>query len=114
VSELEKQARTVDVDVRFTPPPTDAHLLVGYSADIEVIIEQHEAVLRVPTETLLQNNQVLRYNQTRGELEVVEVEAGLGNWTWTEIRSGLDAGDRILQSLDTQGAEAGARVVPAP
>src|SRR5690554_1901960 len=114
VSELEKQARTVDVDVRFTPPPTDAHLLVGYSADIEVIIEQHQAVLRVPTETLLQGNKVLRYNQTRGELEVVEVEAGLGNWTWTEIRSGLDSGDRILQSLDAPGAEAGARVVPAP
>jgi HlyD family secretion protein len=57
---------------------------------------------------------VLRYNQTSGILEAVEVEAGLGNWTWTEIRSGLDSGDRILQSLDAPGAEAGARVVPAP
>ncbi len=66
VSELEKQARTVDVDVRFTPPPTDAHLLVGYSADIEVIIQQHADVLRVPTETLLQNNRVLRYDDDSG------------------------------------------------
>lgn len=114
VSELEKQARTVDVDVRFTPPPKDAHLLVGYSADIEVIIEQHDSVLRVPTETLLQGNRVLRYNEARGVLETVEIEAGLGNWTWTEIRSGLQAGERILQALDTAGAEAGARVVPTP
>jgi len=114
VSELEKQARTVDVDVRFTPPPADAHLLVGYSADIEVIIEQRDEVLRIPTETLLQGNRVLRYDDTSGTLESVEVETGLANWTWTEIRQGLKAGDRILQALDTPGAEAGARVVPAP
>ncbi|GAA0694340.1 hypothetical protein GCM10009104_22240 [Marinobacterium maritimum] len=114
VSELEKQARTVDVDVRFTPPPEDAHLLVGYSADIEVIIKQHDKVLRVPTETLLQNNRVLRYDADSQTLQQVSVETGLGNWTWTEIRSGLQARDRILQSLDTAGAEAGAHVVPAP
>ncbi len=114
VSELEKQARTVDVDVRFTPPPEDARLLVGYSADIEVIIEQHDQVLRVPTETLLQNNRVLRYDANSQTLQQLTVETGLGNWTWTEIRNGLKAGDRILQSLDTAGAEAGARVVPAP
>ncbi len=114
VSELEKQARTVDVDVRFTPPPEDARLLVGYSADIEVIIEQHDQVLRVPTETLLQNNRVLSYDADSQTLQQLTVETGLGNWTWTEIRNGLKAGDRILQSLDTAGAEAGARVVPAP
>ncbi len=114
VSELEKQARTVDVDVRFTPPPEDARLLVGYSADIEVIIEKHDQVLRVPTETLLQNNRVLSYDADSQTLQQLTVETGLGNWTWTEIRNGLKAGDRILQSLDTAGAEAGARVVPAP
>ncbi|PSL12554.1 HlyD family secretion protein [Marinobacterium halophilum] len=114
VSELEKQARTVDVDVRFMPPPADAHLLVGYSADIEVIIEQRNDVLRIPTETLLQGNRVLRYDDTSGTLNAVDVTTGLGNWTWTEIRSGLKAGDRILQSLDAPGAEAGAAVVPTP
>ena len=114
VSELEKQARTVDVDVRLTPPPEDAHLLVGYSADIEVIIEQRDNVLRIPTETLLQGNRVLRYDNASSTLETVEVETGLGNWTWTEILDGLKSGDRILRSLDTPGAEDGARVVPAP
>ncbi|GAA0795157.1 efflux RND transporter periplasmic adaptor subunit [Marinobacterium sediminicola] len=114
VSEVEKQARTVDVDVNFTPPPHDAHLLVGYSADIEVIIEQRDDVLRVPTETLLQGNRVLRYDANLQTLEDVHVETGLGNWTWTEILSGLSAGDRILRSLDAAGAEAGARVEPAP
>lgn len=113
VSELEKQARTVDVDVRFTPPPTDAHLLVGYSADIEVIIQQHTDVLRVPTETLLQNNRVLRYDDDSGTLQAVQLKTGLGNWTWTEVVEGLEAGDRILRSLDS-GAGDGARVVPAP
>lgn len=114
VSEQEKQARTVDVDVRFTPPPESAHLLVGYSADVEVIIERQENTLRVPTETLLQGNQVLRYNPDSETLEAVDLTTGLGNWTWTQVLDGLSEGDRILQALDTAGAEAGARVVPAP
>lgn len=114
VSELEKQARTVDVDVRFTPPPEDAHLLVGYSADIEVIIEQRDSVLRIPTETLLQGKRVLRYDNASGTLEATEVRTGLSNWTWTEVLSGLNAGERIVQSLDTAGVEAGATVVPEP
>ncbi len=114
VSEVEKQARTVDVDVRLTTVPEEASLLVGYSADIEVIIERQDKVLRVPTETLLQGNRVLRYNEADGTLESVTVETGLSNWTWTKITSGLAEGDRILQSLDTEGAKAGARVVPNP
>lgn len=114
VSELEKQARTVDVDVTFTPPPADARLLVGYSADIEVIIRQHDQVLRIPTETLLQGNRVLRFDPADQTLQAVTVSTGLSNWSWTEIRSGLAAGDRILLSLDSEGAVAGARVEPAP
>jgi HlyD family secretion protein len=40
VTEVEKQARTVDVEVDFDTPPKQMALLVGYSADVEAIIEQ--------------------------------------------------------------------------
>ncbi|GGO86200.1 secretion protein HlyD [Marinobacterium nitratireducens] len=112
VSEVEKQARTVDVDVLFTPVPTDASLLVGYSADIEVVLERRDQVPRIPTETLLEGERVLRYDPDSGTLIDTPVSTGLANWTWTEVSGGIDPGTPILRSLDREGASAGARVMP--
>ena len=53
VLDLEKQARTVDVDVTLQALPENVRLLVGYSADITVLLEQRDHVLRIPTESLL-------------------------------------------------------------
>ncbi len=46
---LEKQARTVEVEVEFDSPAQARHLLVGYSADIEVVVAARDGVLRMPT-----------------------------------------------------------------
>lgn len=110
VSELEKQARTVDVDVHFTPVPSRHALLVGYSADVEIILEHHDDVLRIPTDTLLEQRYVLRYDPDSSTLQRIDVETGPANWSWTAVSAGLQAGDRILARLDIDGAEAGARV----
>lgn len=112
VLDLEKQARTVDVDIEFTPAPQDVALLVGYSADISIILESREQVLRVPTEAVLEDNNVLLYRAETGELEQRSFTAGISNWSYTEVLGGLKAGDRIVLSLDTPGVEAGARVNP--
>ncbi|GGC06122.1 hypothetical protein GCM10011352_35420 [Marinobacterium zhoushanense] len=112
VSELEKQARTVDVDVYFDPIPQNTRLLVGYSADVEVIIERHADVLRIPTEALLEGNAVLRFNPDNATLERVTVDTGPANWSWTAITAGLSAGDLILTRLDIDGAVDGAAVTP--
>ena len=54
VLDREKQARTVDVEVDLGARPSDDVLLPGYSADVEVILETRENVVRVPTDTVLQ------------------------------------------------------------
>ena len=41
-------------------------------------------------------------------LRAVAVEAGLRNWAWAEVRSGLAEGDRVVTSLDRTGVEDGA------
>lgn len=84
VRELEKQARTVDVEVRFDQPPADLALLTGYSADVEILLEQHTGALRIPTETLLEGQRVLRYDPSARVLREVQVQTGLSNWRWTE------------------------------
>jgi len=111
VLELEKQARTVEVEVAFTDPPDEDNLLVGYSADVEIVHESHANVLRIPTQTLQEGNRVLLY-QDNGVLAEQTVTTGLANWEQTEITSGLKEGDRIVLSLDREGVKAGARVQP--
>jgi HlyD family secretion protein len=112
VRDLEKQARTVDVEVRFDQPPADVTLLTGYSADVEVLLEQRENVLRVPTESLLDGQRVLRYDADAGVLRAVAVRTGLANWRWTEILDGLQEGAQIAGSLDQDGLQEGVAVRP--
>jgi len=111
VLELEKQARTVEVEVAFDEPPTAENLLVGYSADVEIVHNSHANVLYIPTQALLEGNRVLLYGAD-GVLEDRVVTTGLANWDRTEITSGLNEGDRIVLSLDQTGVKAGARVLP--
>lgn len=112
VLELEKQARTVEVEVDFLEPPDAENLLVGYSADVEIVHTSHEKVLRIPTQTLLEGRRVLLYRARDGMLEERVVETGLANWDYTEITSGLKEGDQVVMSLDQAGVKAGVRVQP--
>lgn len=113
VLELEKQARTVEVEVAFDQPPAQENLLVGYSADVEIVHAAHQDVLRIPTQALLEGKHVLLYRPD-GVLELRTVTTGLGNWDHTEILSGLSQGDRIVTSLDQPGIKAGVHVRAEP
>lgn len=112
VLELAKQARTVDIDVKFDDRPEGVHLLAGYSADVDVIIEDRAETLRVPSEAVMEGNKVLLYNPDSDLLSEQTFEAGIQNWTYTEVANGLEDGDRVVLSLDVDGVESGVRVVP--
>ncbi|PKO83858.1 MAG: efflux RND transporter periplasmic adaptor subunit [Betaproteobacteria bacterium HGW-Betaproteobacteria-11] len=105
---VEKQSRTVDVEVDFTPLPNE-RLLVGYSADVEVVLDRHDNVLRVPTPALGEGNRVLIVDGD-GRLAERKVKTGLANWEWTEVVEGLAGGERVVTSLDKEGVKVGARV----
>ena len=107
---LEKQARTVEVEVEFDSPAQARHLLVGYSADIEVVVAARDGVLRMPTAALMPGNRVLLFSP-EGVLEERRVETGLANWEFTEIRSGLKQGERMVASLERAGVKAGAHAM---
>lgn len=109
VLEVEKQARTVEVEVAFTQPLDLKSLLVGYSADAEIILEARDMVLRIPTQALLSGNKVLLLRE--GVLSEREVGIGLANWQHTEITRGLKAGDQVVVSLEKEGVKAGVRAV---
>lgn len=110
VTEIEKQARTVDVEVNFTQGANYA-LLVGYSADVEVIIDRHEQVLRIPTQAIRQQGRVLVLGLDN-RLEERMLETGLANWAFTEVTSGLEEGDQVVTSYDDEDIAAGVIITP--
>ena len=112
VMDLEKQARTVDVDVEFDDPEQAREMLAGYSADIEVILQVRDDVLRVPTEAVLEGHRVLLYDADKKRLKERSFKPGLSNWQYTEVLEGLQVGDVIVTSVGRTGVETGVRAEP--
>lgn len=110
VVDVEKQARTVDVEVDFVDAADTEDLLIGYSADIEVVLETRDDRLRVPTESLLEGRRVLVLAD--GVLESRDVRTGIANWQFTEIVDGAAAGERVVLSVAREGVRDGAAAVP--
>lgn len=110
VLDFEKQARTVEIDVTFDDDAVRERLLVGYSADIDIILETRDNVLRLPSEAIMEGDMVYRYSAASGTLELVEVDAGIRNWNFTEVLGGLAEGDRVVLSLDIPELEDGLEV----
>ena len=108
VLDTEKQARTVEVEAEVDEMG-DALLLPGYSADVEVILAERADVLRVPTRALLEGKRV--YLLEDGRIRAREVTTGLGNWEYTEVTGGLEAGEQVVISIDREGLADGVAAV---
>ena len=104
VLDLEKQARTVDAEVVFDTPPLN-QLLVGYSSDIEVIIDSRDDVVRIPTESITEGDKV--WLDDNGVAKQQQIEKGLHNWNFTEVVSGLKPGDKLITSFKAPHLEVG-------
>jgi len=109
VVDLEAQNRTLEIEVELDDSEVAMTLLPGTSADAEVILETRSNTLLVPTSALLQNHKVLVLEA--GELVERDVELGLRNWQFVEVRAGLSEGELVVISLDRVEIEAGARAV---
>ena len=73
-------------------------------------IGRHEKVtVRIPSHALLEGEQVLLVED--GRLVARDVEVGLSNWDYTEIVSGLRAGEEVVVSLDRPEVQPGASAV---
>ena len=93
VKELEKQARTVEVEAALTALPTDVPLLIGYSADLEVEVTRATDVLRVAASSRADDGSVLRLEGDK--LVRVVPRWGVENLNWIEVAEGLAASDRL-------------------
>ena len=107
VLDLEKQARTVEIEAVFDNP--QEFLLPGYSADITIVIDTSEETLSIPSQAVMSGNSVYLINSD-GTISAKEIEVGLSNWQLTEVLSGLSIDDQIVLSIDRKGLEDGVKV----
>jgi HlyD family secretion protein len=112
VSAVEKQARTVDVEVTFDHPKEANGLLVGYSADVEIVLATRDKALRIPTAALQEGGRVFVFNPETRKLEQRQLKIGVANWEFTEVLDGLREGERVVTSLEREGVKAGAPALP--
>jgi HlyD family secretion protein len=112
VLDIEAQNRTVEIEVDLDDTDVLSKLLPGTSADVEVLLEVREDVLRIPTPALLEGGKVLVVVADGKSHRLVsrDVDVGLSNWDFTEIRHGLEPSDRVVVSIDRAEVEAGALV----
>jgi HlyD family secretion protein len=112
VVDEEAQNRTLEIEVTIDDVELAVSLLPGTSADAEVVLEDRQNVLRVPSSALLGDASVLVLRD--GKLVEVDVELGLRNWKFAEVTRGLEAGDQIVVALDRVEIKAGIRAVAMP
>jgi HlyD family secretion protein len=108
VLDIEEQNRTVEIEVELDDREFASTLLPGTSADVEILLDVRENVLRIPTSSLVAGNRVFAIEGDR----IVErsVRIGLKNWESTEILEGLAPGDLVVTSLDRPEVKPGALV----
>jgi HlyD family secretion protein len=107
VIDVQQQSRTFEVEVDLDDPAFARTLLPGSSADVEVILDARDGVLRVPSYALIDGKKALVVRE--GQLAAVPVEVGLKNWGFAEVKRGLSAGDLVVVSLDRADVKEGAR-----
>jgi HlyD family secretion protein len=109
IMDFEKQARTVEVEAELDGLAEGVKLLAGYSADMEIILDTHSDVLRIPSELVVDDGYVLVVDDS-GYLQRKAIEKGLSNWRYTEINSGLIEAEKIVSNVGSAGVVEGARV----
>lgn len=108
VLDVEKQARTVEIEAELQDIQS-VTLLPGYSADVEVILQEQPDALRIPTRALIDGKRVFVYDAAEERVLAREVQTGLRNWEYVEITSGLREGDQVVTTVDREGLSDGAR-----
>ena len=99
----------MEVEVEFSEPEQVRGVLAGTSADVEVVLDRRDGVLRAPAAAVAEGGSVLVL--AGGVLEARTVEVGLRNWQVVQILAGLVEGEQVVTSRPSTEVKAGARAV---
>ncbi len=111
VLDLEKQARTVDIEVAFDNPDDFSLLLAGYSADVEIILDTSQETVMVPSEAVVNGTSVFVFDERDGTVFQVDFTPGLSNWVFTEATAGLADQQWVVINVDHPGLRDGVTAI---
>jgi HlyD family secretion protein len=78
-------------------------ILVGMSADLEILVDRIESAVRIPTSAVLERGEEKYvFAVVDGKLERRRLTSGVGNWEMTEVRAGLSPGDLVVLPTDVK------------
>ena len=85
------------VEVTLQLTQGDPRIMSGFSAQVEITVEEVHNVVRVPTEAVAEKQGSHFVYLIEGETQrIIPVKLGKGNDQYVEVLSGLKANDRIL------------------
>ena len=92
----QEEEQRLPIRIEFSAPALD--LEVGMVADIRIIVERKENVLLVPNSTVLSyfNRRYVLVSE-EGHKEEVDVELGVSDGENSEVLSGLEEGDLVIE-----------------
>jgi len=96
-AKIQSEIVTYEVHLRFQAG--DLPVLTGMTANAELITAERENALLVPNRAITADRQAGKYYVTRvesQEMAQVEVTIGLRDKNYTEVTSGLEAGDKLV------------------
>jgi HlyD family secretion protein len=111
ISRALDQNRTARVKIRLADELRTG-VSPGMSVNVEILISSRKDVLAAPTAAILiRPGGKVAFQVVQGRLKEIAVETGISNWEWSEITSGLKAGDRIARPPEAIQLKDGLRVV---
>jgi HlyD family secretion protein len=101
------RANTILVKLAEVPRP----LRLGMSVDVEVLTGGKDNVPMVPSAAVMERDgKKFVYIVAEGRVARRDIVAGVSNWEWTEVLSGLRVGEDVVTTLEIKDLAHGSRV----
>ena len=76
---------------------------MGYSADVEVMLAVRDGVVRRADVGVVGGGPRCWWSSADRHAAERKIKTGLSNWEFAEVVSGVDAGDKVVTSLEREG-----------
>jgi len=97
ISALGVEEQRVTVILHLLDPDSAPPLGHGFRVDARVVVNQEDAVVRVPTDALVRDGEVWAVFVIRsGRARLTRIEIGDGGGEYRAVRNGLSPGDRVV------------------
>lgn len=109
VSQEKQEGRTVSVKISLDPQ--GEILRPGMSCDVEIMVDQVQGALLVPTNLLMGRvDSKYVFVVENGIVKKRDLRLGLSNWDFTVVAEGIKEGEEIISSIDILNLKEGSRV----